>query len=231
MKKEKLTANVNLDLSVLNFDYLNKLPIININGEDIVDFSEPVFTQGLTVNYQQSPVIVTEEFAGRPHLLSKAVYGVEDHADMLLYFNGISNPFSLAAGMVIKIPTTDSMNAAFSINKANKVNKAKVEFNKKLSQKDKDILKNTIENSEIRPSNIVADGTTPFVNNGDGTLTLGTNVVTKKCKTDLSKTQLISEKIRAAVIEKTKAQSKVKLSAIRANIATAQSASGNILKR
>jgi hypothetical protein len=102
--------------------------------------------------------------------------------------------------MVLKIPQLPSITSAIASKKKNKNNnKAKDLLLQKLPQKDKDRLKQEVENGDIRTPNLVRDGSTPFVFNTDGTVTLGTGTTTKQCKTDLSQSQLISKKIREAV--------------------------------
>lgn len=54
-------------------------------------------------------VEVTEEFICRPDLLSKEVYGSEEYAFIICKLNGISNPLELNRGMLLAIPSPDSL--------------------------------------------------------------------------------------------------------------------------
>ena len=54
-------------------------------------------------------VEVTEEFTCRPDLLSKEVYGSEEYAFIICKLNGISNPLELNRGMLLAIPSPDSL--------------------------------------------------------------------------------------------------------------------------
>ena len=49
---------------------------------------------------------VEEEEEMRMDLISVKYYGTEDYLDILCKFNGISNPFSLERGQLIKVPNT-----------------------------------------------------------------------------------------------------------------------------
>lgn len=51
-----------------------------------------------------NPLVINEYYVGRPDLISLAVYGSDEYADMICKFNGISNPFDLNEGMLIFIP-------------------------------------------------------------------------------------------------------------------------------
>lgn len=57
---------------------------------------------------QNTPIkdyyIVTEDTIMRPDLISYIAYGVSYHADIIMKFNAISNPFSINIGDIILIP-------------------------------------------------------------------------------------------------------------------------------
>jgi len=52
---------------------------------------------------------VPAEFAMRPDLISAAVYNSTAYAEIILKFNGISNPFTIKEGDIILIPNLDSV--------------------------------------------------------------------------------------------------------------------------
>lgn len=52
----------------------------------------------------QNTLIVSEYYVARPDLISFAIYGTDEYADIICKINGISNPFELNKGMVINIP-------------------------------------------------------------------------------------------------------------------------------
>ena len=51
-----------------------------------------------------NPLVINEYYVARPDLISLAVYGTDEYADMICKFNGLSNPFELNEGMLIFIP-------------------------------------------------------------------------------------------------------------------------------
>jgi len=51
---------------------------------------------------------VPKEYAMRPDLISKSVYNNSLYAEVILKFNGISNPFSIDEGDIILIPDLDA---------------------------------------------------------------------------------------------------------------------------
>ena len=54
---------------------------------------------------------VPKEFAMRPDLISAAVYNNSIYAEIILKYNGISNPFTIQEGDLILIPNLDSAKA------------------------------------------------------------------------------------------------------------------------
>lgn len=87
---------------------LAKKPIYRKNGEDIVDLTYPV------IQYKGDSIItniilVDESMEMRPELVSYAAYGIIDNWDLILKFNGISNPFSLQQGQYLLIPDLSYM--------------------------------------------------------------------------------------------------------------------------
>lgn len=50
------------------------------------------------------PVVIKEEYIARPDLVSLAIYGTDEFADLICKINGISNPFELNEDMVIMLP-------------------------------------------------------------------------------------------------------------------------------
>lgn len=50
------------------------------------------------------PVVVKEEYIARPDLISLAIYGTDEFADLICKINGISNPFEMNEDMVLMLP-------------------------------------------------------------------------------------------------------------------------------
>lgn len=77
-------------------------------GEMIVDLVRSTFNFG-TIDTSIGPALVNSEETMRPDLLSNRLYASQDHWDVLLKFNGISNPFSLGEGEVLLAPSLNSL--------------------------------------------------------------------------------------------------------------------------
>ncbi|HUT79856.1 MAG TPA: hypothetical protein VMZ29_01535 [Candidatus Bathyarchaeia archaeon] len=63
---------------------------------------------------------VPRDYVMRPDLISKAVYNNSLYAEVLLKYNGISNPFSINENDLILIPDLDSANAKIKSEAADK---------------------------------------------------------------------------------------------------------------
>ena len=94
---------------MLNYNSLASKPEISrmIDGKKVtykdllcntLSDEEPVF-DGIEF------IRVTDDYVARPDLISLAVYGTDQYADILCKINGISNPFELNEDMVIYIPS------------------------------------------------------------------------------------------------------------------------------
>lgn len=200
---------------IFDFITIRNRKEITVDGEKIIDFTGSVIDFKFPLKFSEPPVVVSQEFEGRPHLIAKLKYGTEELTDLLLFFNGISNPLSVQKGMILAIPDRDSMLANVrDINKTETNNVSKSKFNEKLSKKDKDRIQQLIDRNNIgqastgdfRTPNMVKDGTqdvTPI----DGRVVLGTNVSDVRCKNQISGTQTLTELTRAAVKEKLKTKS------------------------
>ena len=93
---------------MLNYNSLASKPEISrmIDGKKVtykdllcntLSDEEPVF-EGIEF------IRVTDDYVARPDLISLAVYGTDQYADILCKINGISNPFELNADMILLIP-------------------------------------------------------------------------------------------------------------------------------
>lgn len=91
---------------MLNYNVLNSKPTISLKGinggEDIWNLLSATYKIPKEFEYQL--VHVTRKYIARPDLVSKDVYGVPDHADILCKINGISNPFELNEEMYLIVP-------------------------------------------------------------------------------------------------------------------------------
>ena len=139
--------------------------------------------------------IVKEDEVGRPDLISLEYYNTDSKTDIILKWNGISDPFSLRPGEVLEIPTDEV--PFYKLDRPSKFedNKIKNEFvqGKKLSQKDKnrlDALKKKYNKDVLLPPNVIAVGKKNFKFTPGGTVILGAqaqnDAVTQSIISDLA---------------------------------------------
>jgi len=94
---------------------LDKKPIFKRpDGIEIKDLTSSMFNlqSGNYISY--NVYRVPKEFEMRPDLISGAVYNNSVYAELILKYNGISNPFSIKEGDIILIPNLDSMQSIVS---------------------------------------------------------------------------------------------------------------------
>jgi len=89
---------------------IDKKPVFKRpDGIEIKDLTATMFNLQ-TQNYVKFNVYkVPKEFAMRPDLISAAVYNNTIYAEIILKYNGISNPFSIKEDDLILIPNLDSV--------------------------------------------------------------------------------------------------------------------------
>ena len=78
-----------LDYKIL--DYKSK---INKNNDTYIDLMSDSFNMS-SVAFDGQVIIVNKYYVARPDLVSLAIYGTDDYADIICKINGISNPFPL----------------------------------------------------------------------------------------------------------------------------------------
>lgn len=73
-------------------------------------------------------ILVDEELAGRADLISFFAYGSRNYADLLMKFNGISNPFSIEIGDIILVPdATFIENSVMNVKDIKRVQNRKIQ--------------------------------------------------------------------------------------------------------
>ena len=78
------------------------------DGEKVRDLTQTIF-ELKNRNYVSYNVYkVPKEYRMRPDLISQSVYNNSAYAEIILKYNGISNPFSIDEGDIILIPDLDS---------------------------------------------------------------------------------------------------------------------------
>lgn len=87
---------------------LQKKPLFTkTNGDEVVEMGRRTFVMSSFADAQ--PYIVNPEFAMRADLAANAIYSDQSSMDILLKFNGISNPFSLEGGSILYAPSKETV--------------------------------------------------------------------------------------------------------------------------
>ena len=87
-----------LDYKIL--DYKSK---INKNNDTYIDLMSDSFNMS-SVAFNGQVIIVNKYYVARPDLVSLAIYGTDDYADIICKINGISNPFELNENDILFLP-------------------------------------------------------------------------------------------------------------------------------
>jgi hypothetical protein len=77
-------------------------------GEEVRDLTQTIFELKNRNYISYNVYKVPKEYRMRPDLIAKSVYNNSIYAEIILKYNGISNPFSIDEGDVILIPDLDS---------------------------------------------------------------------------------------------------------------------------
>jgi hypothetical protein len=187
---------------ILSFTLIDKR---NDLGDGLVDLSHPIIDYKSRVEIVDL-IIVSEEYAGRPWAISKVYYDTESYSDLLCHFNGISNPFALQPGTTLAIPRLSSMLAAIST-----YDPSSISFDTFFDEVTPENIRAVLESNEAlafrpgvlaTPPNVADTGVPNETNNGDGTITLGTNSTVGICSAEGdTATRTLGVTIRNAVIQ------------------------------
>lgn len=213
-----------MELPILEPSFFDKnLKTIETEDGTFVDFAyRDMIVDKDDTTIMSSPILVTEEFAGRPDLLALAIFGDQSKFDIICEYNSLSDPFSISAGDILYIPTTETLSMnnrviAQSLREniekdkdgedslKNLPNKSMQELNSKIQKIDpaRHRVKELTGNKEpIRTPNMTSVPPTAIAQNGE--IELGTNPNNKVCKTSMTDTQSLAYSIREAVLRKIK---------------------------
>ena len=200
----------------MSLTIFERKPLVSTaDGDKAVDMTYP------SIRYEYSPfienaVIVTDFLQMRPDLLSRTGYGSTEFWDVLLKFNGVSNPFSIETDDLFLIPSLDDMTAQLSPSGiqdviADSVRQQYVDVSKKAKQDPKlasSELKrreaqrklaegNPTESKSNLPPNIAEAGDREIIIKS-GKVYFGPDVSRnkKECETPLSKSEFVSRLIK-----------------------------------
>lgn len=127
---------------MLNYKIISKKPILNRDNEKFIDLFVNTYKNNNSI--KGTLIGVNEHYVARPDLISLAVYGTDDYADLICKVNGISNPFDLNENMILFIPSPDAIyELTINSQKASDLikddddikNKNNKDFRKRLSEK------------------------------------------------------------------------------------------------
>jgi len=149
----------------------------NVGGEDIIDLTETSFNLNRATRIEHVHK-VDSATAGKPWLVSHLYYGSSSYCDLLCFFNGISNPFSLEEGQVLLIPNLQDALANTQDN--NKIPSEEIDSSDKLPLVDKRRLsrKNQSATEPVLAPNETTEDSIEVVN---GKIKLGGNVTDADC--------------------------------------------------
>jgi len=150
------------------------------DGEKIRDLTQTIFELKNRNYIAYNVYKVPREYRMRPDLISKSVYNDSAYAELILKYNGISNPFSINEGDIILIPDLDSAQEKLKVpgigsktDRASKIRDSykyidplkrpkKADETKKYDERS---LRSTISAGAL-PPNIAAEGEEPFSKRG-----------------------------------------------------------------
>tara|TARA_B110000240_G_scaffold194882_1_gene243353 strand:+ start:6925 stop:7728 length:804 start_codon:yes stop_codon:yes gene_type:complete len=150
--------------------------------------------------------IVKDDEAVRPDLIALEHYRDDSKTDIILKWNGISDPFSLLPGEVLEIPS--DMVPFYKLDRPVRVenNKIKNQFvqGKKMNKKDQnrlDALKKKYNKEVLLPPNVIAIGKKNYRFTAGGTVILGAqaqnDAVTDSIISDLANGQGLRDDVIA----------------------------------
>ena len=109
-----------IDTLSQNKSVFNPNPDLNSsNSYGIWDLTRASITYDKLNIQLKSFFSVTEYYQMRPDLIAAIKLGEQGKVGSLLKFNGISNPFALAEGIVLAIPTEGTIKESFRVKKNN----------------------------------------------------------------------------------------------------------------
>ena len=203
---------------MLLLDTLRNKPEYKVNGEYIKDLTVRSVEFGPNMAVQ-STGIVSEDLAMRMDLVAKVYFKDSNKMDMLLKFNGISNPFSVDEGDIILVPDLEDMKKAFAPKTAKDKDTNKEDLINKffdpdrMSKKDKKRLEYLKEKSAQLANGSETNLPPNFAEPGskelqviDGLVVFGGDVVPQKdnCPDPLSKARAKSKILEKKIFKNSK---------------------------
>jgi len=183
-----------------------KRTFIKENGDVLLDIISSTFDFSKAEDTSAGYIQVKEEEQMRPDLVAERIYGDQKKWELLLKYNGISNPFSLIEGQILLVPPFRNLNKMLSspglvVEKGiEKLNIAEDKLLSPKTVKDKkriDALKNKVK--ELVPPNVnVAGNKNVKVKNGKVIFGDDVTQINKDdCPVPISRARLIQQLIKS----------------------------------
>lgn len=164
----------------------NKPLYTKIDGQIVRDLTQSMLDSTVTPGLSYTAFKVPNDYVMRPDLISKSTYNTTQYAEIILKFNGISNPFSIDKGDLILVPNLDgAKEKIIKTESGHKSDLAKIRNSYKYIDPAKipnksDSLKD-YDNRQIKtallPPNIAEEGTTQIIQR-NGRVYFGESVAT-----------------------------------------------------
>jgi len=164
----------------------NKPLFTKTDGQVVKDLTQSMIDNAVKVGLSYTAFKVPKDYVMRPDLISKAVYNSTAYAEVLLKFNGISNPFNINEGDVIIVPNLDgAIEKMVKVESGNKtdVNNIRNSYKyidpAKIPSKSSNMIDfdNRSLKSAMLPPNIAPEGTTQIIQR-NGRIYFGESVAT-----------------------------------------------------
>ena len=201
-------------MSLAIFDIKPVFTVPSTN-EKILDLTQP------SIRFSYDPeiigiIVVKNEMSMRPDLISKAAYGTDNQWDLILKYNGYSNPFAIGVGDILLIPSIEDMSDQLAPNLTpdpigDSIRKQYTDVSKKaqtdpklavIENKRKEAQRAQAQNIGLPsvsnlPPNIAESGDREIVIKG-GKIYFGPNISKGKqsCEQPLSKSEFLSNLIK-----------------------------------
>lgn len=181
---------------------LNKYSVTKSDGDVLPDITRSSIDPEKLSNVSSTKRVRVDSFTNmRPDLISHASYGSQDYTDLLLKYNGISNPFSIGEGQIFFIPDVNDLREIVKVpKKIEDISDVEIDdvesifVDPKTSQDEKrlEMLKKQNKGKEVLPSNVTRKGD-KNVKIKDGKIVFGedvTSVNKNDCPEPISRANL-----------------------------------------
>lgn len=181
---------------------LNKYSITKKDGDVLPDITRSSIDANLLGRLASSRNLLIDSFSVmRPDLVSYNYYGSHDYMDIMLKYNGVSNPFSLYEGQVLFLPDITELQKIVKVpKKIEDISNVEIDevesvfVNPKTTQDEKrlEMLKKQNKGKEVLPSNVNRKGD-KNVKIKDGKIVFGedvTSVNKDNCPEPISRANL-----------------------------------------